>query len=591
MRKLGIVFGLALLVANAVAAGDRFWLRDGDQLLFWGDSITDDGVYPRMIENFTLTYYPARRVTFVNLGWSGDRASYYPRLSRDIQLATPTRVTIMLGMNDGLYKPFDPAALAAYLDGMQHLVEILRKKSDPDIFLISPTTYDLRCRRDVALGQDNIKRRPKIVFYPATLRRFTRALQRFADFGGFRYLDLNEATSELLEDLNAVSGDFQITDDGVHPNVEGQFFMALQMLDAMSAPRDVATVAVDARTGKIDSVYGCSVSELRVTGNGLAFLRKNARLPLPIYPSTREPILRVTRYYERWNRDILRVTGLDSGWYELRIDGHRVATLRSAELEQGVNLSRFWFTPMMLQAYRVFEATERRHDAFYTKWRRVLLKGVHSPHDFTPFRTAVNTTELDQEEERAFHDQHVWNQPKEHRFELRRVSAPEFKLTRRSIPASAFLNGMVRIHVEVDARGLRDFEPPLCLKGNFSYAPQYQWAILETYHMYHDVPVKMYDDGTHGDAKPGDGIYSVDLYFRKGSGTAKFRVQDGRFLREYWNRLDRPSHRNPELDHLTEVWAKLTGSKGTEITVRTDASRNVTWDKKLWKQAVAKGLW
>ncbi len=591
MRRLGIFFGFALFAVSALAAGNRFWLRDGDQLLFWGDSITDDGVYPRMIENFVLTYYPEWRVTFVNLGWSGDRASYYPRLSRDLGLATPTRVTIMLGMNDGLYKPFDSTALSAYLDGMQHLVDILREKSDPAIFLISPTTYDLRCRRDVVLGQDNIKRRPKLVFYPATLRRFTRALQRFADLGGFRYLDLNEATSELLEDLSAVSGDFQVTDDGVHPNVDGQFFMALQLLDAMAAPRDVAAVIVDAHVGQIDSVYGCSVSNSRVSTRSLRFVRRDVRLPLPIYPSTREPILRVTCYAQRWNRDILRVTGLDSGWYELSIDGRRVATLRSSELEQGINLSRFWFTPMMLQAYRVFAATERRHDAFYTKWRRVLLRGVHSPRDFTPFRTGVNTTALDQEAERAFHDQHVWNQPGEHLFEIRKVKGPAFERMANTLPVSTFLSDMVRIHVEVDSRGLRDFEPPLCLKGNFSYAPQYQWAIIETWHMYHDVPIRMYDDGTHGDAKPGDGVYSIDLYFRKNSGTARFGIQDGRFLREYWNWLDRSSHRNAELDHLTEVWIQLSGQKGGEIVVHTDREHNLKWDRKHWEQAIEKGLW
>ena len=591
MRRLGFGVVVLLLAGHVLAADSGFWLRDGDQLLFWGDSITDDGIYPRMVENFVLTAYPARRVTFVNLGWSGDRASFYPRLSRDLQLATPTKVTIMLGMNDGLYKPFDPAALSAYLDGMRHLVDILRKKSDPQIFLIAPTTYDLRCRRDVALGHDNIKRRPKIVFYPATLRRFTRALQRFADLGGFRYLDLNEAMSELLEDLNAVSGDFQITDDGVHPNVDGQFFMALEMLDAMKAPRDVATVALNATTGQVDSVYGCTISDLAISRNSVRFLRKDEHLPLPIYPATREPILRVTRYYERWSRDLLKIAGLDSGWYELRIDGHFVATLRSDELQNGVNLSRFWFSPMMLQAYRVFEATERRHDAFYIKWRRVLLRGVRSPRDFTPFRTGVNTTALDREEERAFHDQHIWNQPKSHRFELRRLKGPRFELAKRSLPASSFLNDMIRVHVQIDTRGLRDFEPPLCLKGNFSYAPQFQWAILETYHMYHDVPVRLYDDGTHGDKKAGDGVYSVDLYFRRGSGTASFEVQDGRFLREYWIWLDRQAHRNAELQHLTQVWAKLLGQKGKEIRVETDRSRQVVWDRTLWEQAAKQGLW
>jgi len=588
---LTIALGLTSVLPAQKA---NFWLHPGDSHLFWGDSITDDGVYPRTIENFVLTVFPHRTVTFTNLGWSGDRASFFPRMQRDIALCTPTTVTIMLGMNDGLYKPFDPEALDAYLDGMEHLLRILEERSNPRVMLIAPTTFDLRCRTDILLGRDTQKPHPKLIFYPETLRRFTLALQRLAHRRGLPFVNLNEAMLELLDDLNAVDPAFQITDDGIHPNVEGELFMALEILDAMGAPRDVATVAIDAAAGKVDSLSGCEIRQLQATPERVSFVRRDHRLPFPIYPSTREPILRVLRFYDQWSRDILRIANLYSGWYSLRIDGQLVAVLRAEELAKGVNLSRYPFTPMMLQAYKVFEATERRHDAFYTKWRRVLLKGVIHPHDYTPFATGVGVTSLDQAEKAAFEDQHRLNQPGEHRFEIGRVASGELPYPPKTLPCTQFLEDRVRIHIEVDANTLRNFEPPLCLGANFSYAPQYQWAIIETWHMYHDVPIRLYDDGTHGDANAGDGIYSIDLYFRRNAGKAWFFVQDGRFLREYWIHIDRPSHRNPELDHLTRVWASLSGLANQDSTALAfDTTRSLTlkWDKTLWRRALKKVLW
>jgi lysophospholipase L1-like esterase len=584
-NKLGILTFFCFF--GILRGSEKFWIQNGDDVLFWGDSITDDGIYPRIVENYILTYYPDWTVTFCNLGWGGDKSSNYPRLERDIRLCRPTKTTIMLGMNDGRYQAFNQEYLDVYVNGMHRLLDILDKHSRPDVMLISATPYDLRPRSDISRGliapADQLTR----AFYPPVLFRYAKALQRIAEEKGCGYYNLHQDMVSLIEDLNGYDGNYQVTAEGIHPNIDGEVFMGLGILDNMMALKDVMGVWINAALGKVDSARGCTVSGLSTQG-GMHFIRNDQRLPMPLYPSVREMLLRMIRYNQTWNRDWLVVTGLDSGWYDLHIDGVLVDIVPSSELKSGINLSGYGTSPMMIQAYRVFEATEKRQDAFYAKWRYRLLEGVRSPTDFTPFKEGVDTRELDQAAAEAFAEQHRLNKPGPHRFAITRTPAPDFSKIVREIPCTVFLQDRVKIRIEIDSKTLRAFEPPLCLHGNFSYASEYDWAILETKGYYSDVPARMVDDGTHGDRKAGDGIYSIDLFLRKNCGVLEFGVQDGRYVREYWNFTDPPSHRNPDIDRLTAAWGKLLrkgNEKSNRIKVETATDADLIWDAKAVKEA------
>src|SRR5215813_7715747 len=139
---------LLLLSLAAWAQGD-FYLKDGDCVVFYGDSITDQRLYTTFTESFVLTRFPAMRVSFVHSGWGGDRVSggaggpIDTRLPRDVFTYKPTVMTIMLGMNDGRYRAFDPAIFNDYSTGYKHIIESV-KSSLPGIriTLIQPSPYD-----------------------------------------------------------------------------------------------------------------------------------------------------------------------------------------------------------------------------------------------------------------------------------------------------------------------------------------------------------------------------------------------------------------------------------------------------------------
>src|SRR5512146_2824116 len=103
---------LALLLSG-FAFGQNFYLKPGDRVVFYGDSITDQRLYTTFTETFVVTRFPRMPVAFVHSGWGGDRVTgggggpIDVRLKRDVLAYQPTVMTIMLGMNDGRYRAFD----------------------------------------------------------------------------------------------------------------------------------------------------------------------------------------------------------------------------------------------------------------------------------------------------------------------------------------------------------------------------------------------------------------------------------------------------------------------------------------------------
>ena len=53
----------------------QFRLQDGDTVVFYGDSITEQKLYTSDIENFVLTRFPGRRIRFIHSGVGGDKVS------------------------------------------------------------------------------------------------------------------------------------------------------------------------------------------------------------------------------------------------------------------------------------------------------------------------------------------------------------------------------------------------------------------------------------------------------------------------------------------------------------------------------------
>src|SRR5262249_7732245 len=147
-RNLLLLFAL-LFIGSVAGAQEKFALRDGDRVVFYGDSITDQRLYTTFVETYAVTRFPKLNVTFVHSGWGGDRVSgggggpVGVRLWRDVLPYNPTVVTIMLGMNDGGYRAFDQALFDTYVAGYKHIAETLQRQiPGVRITVIQPSPYD-----------------------------------------------------------------------------------------------------------------------------------------------------------------------------------------------------------------------------------------------------------------------------------------------------------------------------------------------------------------------------------------------------------------------------------------------------------------
>src|ERR1700709_658296 len=101
LSLLYLCFGIVVVV-NAQTVRP---FKQGDRVVFTGNSITDGGHYHSYIWLYYLTHYPDRRITVFNAGIGGDVAQQiFERLDSDVFAHKPTVMTLTFGMNDTGYQ-------------------------------------------------------------------------------------------------------------------------------------------------------------------------------------------------------------------------------------------------------------------------------------------------------------------------------------------------------------------------------------------------------------------------------------------------------------------------------------------------------
>ena len=76
MKTLGLTAAALLTIASArvVSAATRhFFLKNGDRVMFYGDSITEQRFYPADVETYVTTRFPNLHVQFTDSGVGGDK--------------------------------------------------------------------------------------------------------------------------------------------------------------------------------------------------------------------------------------------------------------------------------------------------------------------------------------------------------------------------------------------------------------------------------------------------------------------------------------------------------------------------------------
>ena len=354
-----------LLALLPSLAGAQFALKNGDRVVFYGDSITDQRLYTLYTEAFVRTRFPKLNVSFVHSGWGGDRVTgggggpIDTRLTRDVLAYHPTVVTSMLGMNDAGYRPFDQGLFDTYSKGYQHIVDRL-KAEDPGV----------RITRIEASPYDDVTRKANFDGgYNAVLIKYSDYLKDLAARSGATVADLNSPVVAMLQKANEKDTALaqKLLPDRVHPGDAGHLTMAEALLKAWNAPAVVSAVEIDG--GKVARVESTHVRDVTSGPQGVSWIQQDDGLPYPLDLGNPAVALVVNSsdFVQALDQQTLKVSGL-TGRFSLSIDGKAVGTYSSDDLAAGINLATV-DTPMKAQATRVLNLVRERAEAHNQRWR------------------------------------------------------------------------------------------------------------------------------------------------------------------------------------------------------------------------------
>jgi len=352
-----------LLCSGAYGSRPGLAIKEGDTVVFYGDSITAQHLYTRFAEEFVLTRYPALNIRFVNAGVPGDSTyggyagTMQQRVQRDVTAFHPAMITVMLGMNDGGYGPISTKIDSTFRKGYNDLLDsLIRENPTAKLTIILPTPYDeITHGTDFAGYSKTIDSIADDVAEIAAQRRLAGGAQVFVvDF----HHSLLNALSHAANDFPALAP--LMIPDRIHPGAASHWIMAADLMAAWHVDPVVSNVTISSSDGKTSQSERTKIFDLRKTATDLRWTQLDEALPLPIdLNDAMTAVLLKESSIEQLDRQMLRIHGLNAGTYELRIDQKLIGIFSSETLDRGVNLALLK-TPMLDQARGIDWEEDRR---------------------------------------------------------------------------------------------------------------------------------------------------------------------------------------------------------------------------------------
>lgn len=200
-----------------------------DRILFLGNSITYSGQYISYIETYLTLKYPKRKLEFINVGLPSETVSglsehnhaqgKFPRpdlkerLDRILSEIKPDLVFANYGINDGIYLSFDEGRFQKFKDGILWMHDEV-VTSGAEIIHLTPPVFD----GQNAEAYDNVM---DIYTHWLLSKRYT---------NNWKIIDIHSPMKRKLQEERIQNPKFTFAPDGVHPNEEGHWVMAQQVL-------------------------------------------------------------------------------------------------------------------------------------------------------------------------------------------------------------------------------------------------------------------------------------------------------------------------------------------------------------------------
>ena len=366
------MFAITFLVplATAMAADEPAYtprqplakldLKDGDAIVFLGDSITHQCLYTQYVEDYFYTRFPKMRLRLHNAGVGGSRAwDALLRFDQDIASFKPKYVTVLLGMNDGRYAEYFDDVFIDYSKNMTKLLDEIEKTGATAI-LMTPTMFDARAKRMQKPG--GFMGPKAVTFYNSTLAYYGAWLREIANERGLGLVDMWGPLNDITFRERQKDPKFTMIRDSVHPDAPAQVIMAVAIVDNLNLPRVVSAVSLKLRDGTWSgSGTSAEVSDVMGAANSVTFTSSEQALPW-VLPAEAELGVTLTNLGAKFSRETIQVSGLPVGEYAVQIDGQHVAKATADQLAAGLELQSNSKTPQYQQAAKVAQLNKKRNE-------------------------------------------------------------------------------------------------------------------------------------------------------------------------------------------------------------------------------------
>lgn len=364
-------------------------LRDGDVIVFLGDSITHQCLYTQYVEDYFYTRFPKMRLRLHNAGVGGSRAwDALFRFDRDVAAYHPKYVTVLLGMNDGRYAEYLDDVFTSYSTEMNRLLEKIDECGATAI-LMTPTMFDARAKRMQPPG--GFMGPKAVTFYNSTLAYYGAWLRDIACERGLGFVDMWGPLNEITFRERRKDPTFTMIRDSVHPDPAGQVVMAAAMIEDLGLPGAVSHITISLKEGAWTSTSeSAEVTELKGGTDQLTFTVLEHALPW-VLPAEAQTGVLLAGLGRRFSQETLIVSGLPAGTYSVLIDGEEIVRATDEELSNGLHLQSLTRTPQYRQAAAVAELNRQRNEGpvktlrnewvHFQSWKYLQAQVEKNPHD------------------------------------------------------------------------------------------------------------------------------------------------------------------------------------------------------------------
>jgi hypothetical protein len=226
-------------------------LRKGDRLAICGDSITEQKMYSRIMEDYLTVCVPDLEVTVRQYGWSGERApNFLSRMTNDCLRFKPSIATTCYGMNDHEYRPYEERIGTTYRESETAIIDSFKANGVRVIQGSPGCVGKIPFWVKSATGTvDDLN------LNLCTLRNIGIEIAQkervgFADVF-WPMLTSGMAAQQKWGTNYAIAGK-----DGVHPGWAGHTVMAYAFLTALGLKGDLSTFQVDLKRGTLKTSEG-----------------------------------------------------------------------------------------------------------------------------------------------------------------------------------------------------------------------------------------------------------------------------------------------------------------------------------------------